>query len=210
MKEEKQRVRIAVRAVLAAMPAAERDSLSAAVGDRLFAGSFWREAEAVLCYLSLPDEVSTDRIIARALADGKTVGVPRITDAGLAFHRIDRIPERWAANPYGIREPDADLPLISPANRQGGRLLILVPGLAFDRAGGRLGRGRGFYDRFLGLHRHPGTTAGICFASQLLASVPAEPHDQRMDIVVTDREIHVPPAPPPAAGGPGGPGGPAS
>ena len=86
---------------------------------------------------------------------------------------------------FGILEPSAEAPVPS-----GGWNIIIVPGVAFDRNGGRLGRGRGYYDRFLAQHREV-FRAGVCFDEQVIASVPCESHDLRMDALVTPSEILV-------------------
>lgn len=108
---------------------------------------------------------------------------PRVTGPQLEFvivrHPADLTPAVW--NPL-VREPAAAQPTVPCAHLD----LILVPGLAFTRDGRRLGRGGGYYDRLLAA-RAPHTVAlGICFALQLVADLPCEPHDQRVDAVVTE------------------------
>ena len=108
---------------------------------------------------------------------------PRLSAAGLAFANVARhehfAPASWHAT---IREPHRTQPDITCADIG----LILVPGLAFTRAGQRLGRGGGYYDRFLA--SLPATTVklGVCFDLQLVAELPVEPHDQRVDAIVTE------------------------
>ena len=92
-------------------------------------------------------------------------------------------PDELAPGKFGVLEPASDAPE-SPGNWD----LILVPGMAFDRRGGRLGRGRGYYDRFLSIHRDI-LRVGICFDEQLVSSVPSEDHDIRMHALITPSAI---------------------
>jgi len=112
----------------------------------------------------------------------KRIALPRVAGDELVFHWVaDR--EELLPGKFGIPEPCAEA---SPAGNEFD--LILVPGLAFDLRGGRLGRGKGFYDRFLAEAR--GLRAGVCFDDQLVDGVPLEPHDLRMDFVVTPSAIY--------------------
>ena len=109
---------------------------------------------------------------------------PRLTGDRIEFaavrHLADLAPAAW--NPL-IREPLASAqPIIAPTDID----LILVPGLAFTRDGRRLGRGGGYYDRLLGLRHSHAIALGVCFDLQLVADLPCEPHDQRVDAVVTE------------------------
>jgi len=107
--------------------------------------------------------------------------MPRVDGEALMIHWVaDR--EELVIGRFGILEPRADAP---PAGISFD--LILVPGIAFDRNGGRLGRGRGYYDRFLACAS--GFVSGVCFDDQLVSEVPCEPHDARMDAIITPSEI---------------------
>ena len=95
--------------------------------------------------------------------------------------RLVTVLSQLAPGCQGILEPGAETPVVSPGEVD----LILVPGMAFDPTGGRLGRGKGYYDRFLG----NGKTIGVCYQSALLPQVPMEAHDRRVDAIVTDQTI---------------------
>lgn len=112
----------------------------------------------------------------------KEISLPRVLGDKLIFHQVRSRSELSPAS-YGIREPATHLPSAGSEFD-----LILVPGLAFDPGGGRLGRGKGFYDRFLAGARGP--RAGVCFDDQIVDQVPVEPHDLRMDFVVTPSAIY--------------------
>ena len=105
---------------------------------------------------------------------------PRIDSEKLCFHEIKGT---WVPGPYGLTEPSLDNPIIEPDLIQG----VLIPGLGFDREGRRLGRGRGYYDRWLASFR--GIRVGVCFESQWVEQIPAEEHDQKMDLIVTERGV---------------------
>ena len=138
------------------------------------------EAQTIMAYYSLPDEVNTHDLIDDLVAEGKTVLLPRVTgDETMEVRRYTgRADLQEGAyhilEPVG--EPFTDLSAID---------LILVPGLAFDAAGHRLGRGRGYYDRFLHSKNRPYCVKiGVCFDFQKVDEVPVDAHDMAMDRVV--------------------------
>ena len=132
-------------------------------------------AERVMLYASLPDEVQTLSFL-ETWRHQKTVILPTVVGD-------DIIPVELAEN---VTFAEGDFHIPEPQNHPytGDFDLIVVPGMAFDRAGHRLGRGRGYYDRFLA--RHPQVyTIGLCFDFQLLPEVPAEPHDRIINEVIS-------------------------
>lgn len=104
---------------------------------------------------------------------------PRMRDDALEFCRGDAF---WKGR-YGVTEPDDSCPAIEPGRMAG----VLVPGLAFDREGGRLGRGRGFYDRTLA--GFDGLVVGVAFSVQLVERIPTDPWDEPMDAIVTEESV---------------------
>jgi 5-formyltetrahydrofolate cyclo-ligase len=158
----------------------------------------YREAEIVLAFLSMPREISTGHFIAEAFAAGKTVAVPRMEQSPeqgeyLAFIILPGDWERWPRDRFGIPlPPDNALPL-QEARMRTSKAFVLAPGLAFDRSGNRLGRGKGYYDKFLtslmsGANNRP-FTCGFCFSQQLVERVPCGPADIPVDLVVSEKGI---------------------
>jgi len=188
----KAEARIRARRILRRIDAKSRSARSAAIARRLAAAPAWRSAAAVLTYLSMPGEVDTAPIIEAARTEGKIVAVPRIAGEDIVFHYLKGDPGALPPDRLGIPEPDPSWPVFEPAPGSGSGVIV-VPGLAFDRHMHRLGRGKGFYDRFLRLIRAGGARGGIaavavCFAGQLWESVPHADGDEPMDGIVTEAE----------------------
>ncbi|MDR0707650.1 MAG: 5-formyltetrahydrofolate cyclo-ligase [Treponema sp.] len=145
----------------------------------------WKQHETVLLFLSMKYEIDTGPLLERALYEGKDVFAPKIINDKLQFFQIfehDRT-GRWEAGAFGIREP-ASRKALSPRHFP---CLIITPGLAFDRNGNRLGRGKGYYDRFfaeLDAQNLPYFSVGFCMPSQIVDRVPAKPWDKKMDAVL--------------------------
>ena len=132
----------------------------------------YREAKAVMVYMALPLELSLDACIESAWQAGKKVAAPRVEGKDLRpclIHHLDDV----EIGSRGIREPKPACQALKPDELD----LVLVPGLAFDRLGWRLGRGEGYYDRFLASLPESVYSLGICFKIQLLDSVPYGPND---------------------------------
>lgn len=137
-----------------------------------------RPIASALLYAALPGEVDTGPLDAALRARGVAVAYPRVVGARqLLLHLAT--PEELRPSRYGIREPDAAAPVLPPAWVD----LLVVPGLAFDAAGFRLGFGGGYYDVLLS-QAPEALSCGLCHPFQLLDRVPAEPHDARVDLVI--------------------------
>ncbi len=170
----------------AAISTAERAAWSAAIAERVRALDPWRRAETVHAYVgALPGEVETRPLIEAALAEGKRVVCPRVAwrPARLEHYAVQALAE-LVENERGLWEPD---PARAAAVEAGEIDLVLVPGLAFDRAGRRLGLGAGFYDRFLGVL---GATPKIALAFnlQVIDQVPTTVRDVSVDWIVTESQ----------------------
>jgi 5-formyltetrahydrofolate cyclo-ligase len=138
----------------------------------------------LLVYAALPDELPLDAVVRAAQADRKRLLWPRIQDeGGLVFAAVDRV-ESLVPGRYGVREPAGSC----TSEALGSDVLALVPGVAFDAHGGRLGRGRGFWDRSLTESRGA-VVFGVGYALQMVDRVPLESHDRLVEAVVTEAGI---------------------
>jgi 5-formyltetrahydrofolate cyclo-ligase len=183
----KKELRFRLRAVLAAIAPDQIADRSRAAARRLIAEPEYRRAETMMIYLSLPHEADTTAIVLQAWQDGKRVVAPQVSWESRQMIPIeirDLDTEVAANNQLGVREPISGQ--VIPVRQID---LVIVPGLGFDPFGNRLGRGRGFYDRFLGRAEFAGTACGFALEEQLVDSIPAGPLDQKVHMLVTDAQV---------------------
>ena len=178
-------VRQQIRQALVALSPAERSSLSLKVGEILRNQPAWREANFILGFAPLSDEPDVMPLLEECWASNKRVALPRY-DSGSSVYTACAVSARneIRLGNFGVLEPGAGCPLV-PLNQLD---FILVPGVAFDLAGRRLGRGKGFYDRLLAEVR--GHKCGVAFDAQIVAHLPEEPHDIRVDSILTPTRWH--------------------
>jgi 5-formyltetrahydrofolate cyclo-ligase len=177
----KRALREEVGAALKRLPGADRAAASAKARALLVEQTLWQEARSILFYAPMAGELDVWPLLEQTLAAGKTAALPKwdaATKAYVARQVRDPVQDVRTGH-YGIREP--------AACRAGDVLtrldLILVPGVAFDRLGRRLGRGKGYYDRLLATVR--GTTCAVAFDEQIVRAVPVEPHDIVLNCILT-------------------------
>ena len=158
---------------------------SVAVCARVVELETWRGAETVQLFVgALAGEVRTEALLRRGLADGKTMICPRVLGRGRLEQRRVRSLGQLTRSRLGLLEPDPRLTELVDASAAE---LILVPGLAFDVRGARLGLGGGYYDRFLA--KMDGVRLGLAFEWQLLSRIPVQQHDQEVDAIVTELRV---------------------
>ena len=156
---------------------------SAQIYHEVISASLWHKADTVLLYHPLPDEVDTTSLLTHALRAGKRIILPKVTGDDLTLHEY-RGPESLSPGAFGIMEPiTPSIPLPTLCIP-----LAIIPAVAYDPRGHRLGRGRGFYDRLLPT-LHLKHSIGICFSFQLLQLIPVEPHDITVNEVVSPHSI---------------------
>jgi 5-formyltetrahydrofolate cyclo-ligase len=177
----KKALRARLRARLRDIPPARREEDSAQARALLARQRVWREARAVLFYAALPCEIDLFPLLEQALAGGRIVTLPRFFPESGAYAacQIENFPRDCAPGKFGIPEPAARCPVF-PLNRLD---LALVPGVGFDAAGHRLGRGGGYYDRLLA--GVAGTRCGVAFDEQLADHIPAGPRDMTLNCILT-------------------------
>ena len=170
-----------VQARVRSLPPAELLTASANLCALLRRENVWREARSVLLFTPLPDEPDIWPLLSEALAAGKAAALPSFVPGTNTYtaRQIIELTRDLVPGKFGIREPAATC-LEVPLNRLD---LVLVPGIAFDPRGGRLGRGRGFYDRLLVAVN--GLKCGVAFDEQLVDAVPVGPMDVRLNCILT-------------------------
>ncbi len=173
---------------IAALPSDNKKAASQALCTQLSSIASIVHADSIFTFLPLQDEVDLRPIIELWIDESRTVSVPLIhweekTMRGGLLTSLDA--DALVETRHGIKEPRERHPLPPDCID-----VVLVPGISFDRTGCRLGRGGGFYDRFLA-HAKPPIVIGVCFDEQIVDAVPCESHDQRMTMVVTPTNVFV-------------------
>lgn len=161
---------------------------SEAIAGRVFSLPAWEKARTVMVYVAFRHEVETAGIIARGLEEGKRVAIPvckkdplRLIPSELKEYPGDLAPGTW-----GILEPRADtFRPMAPQEID----LVLVPGVAFDEMGNRLGYGAGYYDRFLRDLKPGAVTAALAYELQIRKDICPEVHDQPVQLVITEERV---------------------
>jgi len=169
------------RIMLTPSEAKERGHL---VEQRLMKTDLYCKAQCICCYVSVKNEVDTHHLIRTSLCLNKKVGVPKTTNNGQIINIEIHAFSDLKPTSIGLMEPLGEsLTKISPINFD----LIVVPGIAFDKKGNRVGFGGGFYDRFLGLTTAP--KVGLAYDFQLLEDLPIDDHDFKLDFLFTESTI---------------------
>ena len=160
-----------------------RAKISRKICAQLFACPEWQDAGTVFCYVGTERELDTTEILLTALGSGKRLAVPKVEGKGVMTAREIRGLNELVSGAMGIPEPAEYTPVIAKEDID----LVIVPGIAFDKTGYRLGYGGGYYDRYLsGLSL---STIGLCPESRLLSDIPRETHDQAVQIMITEARI---------------------
>ena len=167
-----------------AIPPEVRAQAAREVARHLAASPEYARWRRLVVYAALDDELPLAPVIEHAMATGLPLLWPRMADDDrLVFSRIDRV-ESLVASRYGVREPPAG----SATEALGPDVLVLVPGVAFDVRGARLGRGRGVWDRTLGTAAGA-AVMGVGYELQVIDRLPCEPHDVPLDALLTEAGI---------------------
>ena len=174
---DKRKVRQAVRAEIAKLSTEERTALSSQIFSKIATLKEVKEASVIALFVSLPDEPQTADFIKQLLLQNRSIVVPRIEGEVMNFYDIS---EGVATGAFGIMEPIATTP-VDPSEID----VMVVPGVAFTQLGARLGRGKGFYDKYLSHNGFRAYTVGVCYPCQLVEELPTEEHDKLLDLVVS-------------------------
>ncbi len=174
---DKSALRREIREKKRAMPPEEIERRSARLGELFAQTEVYRNAKTIYGYMPYNQEVRTVPILMRAICDGKKVAVPKVYGDTMRFIYLEDLTQ-VAKNDMGIPEPVADEPVANDETA-----LVLMPGLAFDEAGHRIGYGGGYYDKFLVAEPdHP--TVALCYDFQMYAHLDTEEFDIPVDMVI--------------------------
>ncbi|MGO5027457.1 5-formyltetrahydrofolate cyclo-ligase [Candidatus Agathobaculum pullicola] len=183
MSSDKKTLRRIFLSERAAQDAVEKRYIDEKIAGHVLEHASYRHAGCVFVYVSTPQEIDTRVLLRAALAAGKTVCVPLCGAAGEMTARQIRSLDELRPGAYGIDEPNACAQEIPPEEIE----LVLVPALACDRKGYRLGYGGGYYDRFL--CRTGGVGMALCAEQRLVDSLPHTALDQRCQWIITERQV---------------------
>jgi 5-formyltetrahydrofolate cyclo-ligase len=195
--DAKKQARREIRSRVEAMSLDQKAHASRDACDRIPTLHQYDASHAVLLYMPMPTELDVTPLIERSLADGKVVAVPRTVwdERRMEAVEIRTIEDGATMVTHGVREP-RDGRVVDPSELD----LVVVPAMGFDESCNRLGRGGGFYDRFLADPQLRAVTVGIAFEAQIIHAIPTLRHDVRVDMVVTERRVIGGNAPEPSNG----------
>ncbi|MDR2659911.1 MAG: 5-formyltetrahydrofolate cyclo-ligase [Spirochaetaceae bacterium] len=187
----KKELRAIMKQKLNALPKKQFAEEGALAAKRLVDTLLWKNYKRVLIYLSMPDEIDTSKLLDLAFAAGKSVYSPKVeTATTMRFFRVTRDESSWVNGAFDIREPAGrEDDVFKPEE---GSALVISPGLAFDRSGNRMGRGKGFYDRFyekLFAASPESACCAFCLACQIVDEVPIEQFDRKVNAICTKDEF---------------------
>jgi len=181
LQQEKARLRAEVLARRDALP--DRPARDAKIAAQVTAHPAWASARVLSCFVGVKSEVATLPIITAALAAGKQVGVPVVEKGKLVLYDL-RSADELAPAPFGLLEPMTAFRTPDRVIDAGAVDLFLVPGVAFDRNGGRVGYGKGYYDGLLPGARDGVPRIGLAYEVQVVAQVPMGPADVRLSHLI--------------------------
>ena len=182
----KKELRQQLRRVIAAVPPHDLHEHSVRSCHHVAETREFRRSQIIMVFLSLPRETDTSSLVLRAWRDRKRVLAPKVTweQRRMLPIEIRSLSDDLSESPLGIREPAQGMP-IPVADID----LVVVPGLGFDKKGNRIGRGRGFYDRFLAHPDWHGVACGLALEEQVVSDVPVSEHDIPVDMLVTQERV---------------------
>lgn len=168
----------------------DKDGISQTIVDRLMQLTEYQSAKTVMFYVDVRTEVRTRQALPAALASGKRIVIPYCVDGELELFHLESMDE-LELGMYRILEPKAELRGIAAKKTPVEELdLVMVPGVAFDRRGGRTGHGQGYYDKLLEHALAKTPLIALAFECQLFPEIPMQDHDIFMDKVVTEAAVY--------------------
>ena len=182
----KKHFRQRLRKILAEIPESQAGIQSAHACQRLIELPEYQRAQIMMVFLSLPGEIDTTALVLKAWQDHKRILAPQVSweQRRMIPIEIRSLTHDLTTTGMGLREPASGEPM-PPSLID----LVIVPGLGFDVYGNRLGRGRGFFDRFLANPQFRGLACGLAFEQQFVEELPSGPLDRPVDLLVTDEKV---------------------
>jgi 5-formyltetrahydrofolate cyclo-ligase len=190
MKNEKRALRAHITGLFQALSSTERAEKSSRIADRLCTQPWYVSAKTIFAYLGDATELDTYGLLESTCHAGKRVALPRVECASKALRvlEVQNLAQDLEVGALGLLEPRAALPEISISALD----LVLVPGRAFSEQGLRLGRGGGYYDRFLEKleqQKARATTVALALEAQIFSDIPSAEHDRRVQWIVTEARV---------------------
>ena len=188
IQEKKQEIRTEITKLLNAMSDEIRTQKTKAIEDRLFEFANFLEANIALLYMNTEYEVATRDMIVRAFDYSKIVVLPvfDMNKHAVGLLKVDNLDNQLKPGPRGVPEPDPARCKKVPIDCID---IAIVPGIAFDEKGARIGTGMGFYDRLIPYLPITTRKVALAFEEQLIQQIPMEHHDKHIDIIITDQRI---------------------
>ena len=173
---------------ISTLSASEIDEKTNAIESRLFEFANFLESKIALLYVNGNLEVQTDSIIQKAYSYSKLVVLPAFDPESfkMKLMKVDAFKQELISGPRGVVEPDASKCKEVPMDRID---IAIIPGLAFDEKGGRIGSGTGYYDRLIPRLAITTRKVALTFEEQIVPQIPMESHDRHVDIIITDKRI---------------------
>jgi len=181
-------IREDISQLISALSESEIAEKTRAIEDRLFDFANFLEAKIVLLYVNGDREVQTDNIIKRSYRYNKIVVLPAFDPDKFKMNlmKVDHFAKELVPGPRNVLEPDAKLCKTVPMERID---IAIIPGQAFDEKGGRIGSGKGYYDRLIPKLAITTRKVALTFEEQIVPQIPMETHDKHVDIIITDKRI---------------------
>jgi 5-formyltetrahydrofolate cyclo-ligase len=188
----KEQIRLAIKKERNALSAEDVKAFSEAIQDKLFLSEAYRDCRSLFTYVSFQTEVDTRPIIYDAWSKGKTVYAPRVDDKSMDFYIIHTF-DTLIRSKFGVSEPAPEEKLRYQFQKDlefGDGKLMLLPGLAFDYSGNRIGYGAGYYDRYQNKHiTDQFVKVALAYDFQILDGIPASEYDRKADMIITPTRI---------------------
>ena len=177
----KKQIRKEILALRKAMSEELQERYSQSIVQKVIDHAAYKEAEMMYCYIDAKGEVKTKALIEDAWRNGKKVAVPRVHGDIMEFYLISSY-EQLTAGYFGIMEPAESCEMVTEISEKS---VVIMPGVAFDKSGNRIGYGKGFYDKYFSAHPDVYKIA-VAYSLQVVEAIEADEHDVRANCVITE------------------------